>query len=108
VRGPTGKKARVRFLLDSGAAYSLLPKAVWKRIGLRPARKVSFILADGTEVERSVSESFISLPQGKAHTPVILGEEGDRALMGTVTLEILGLVFNPFKRRLQPMQMLLG
>jgi clan AA aspartic protease len=107
VKGPTGKKARVRFLVDSGAKYSLLPKAVWRKIGLRPTRKLSFMLADGTEVKRSVSECFISLPQGEAHTPVILGEEGDQASMGAVTLENLGLVLNPFQRTLQPMHMLL-
>ena len=34
------------------------------------------------------------LPQGDGHTPVILGEPGDEALLGAVTLEILGLVLN--------------
>ena len=43
----------------------------------------------------------------EGHTPVILGEPGDEALLGVVTLEILGLVFNPFNRTLQPMRMLL-
>jgi hypothetical protein len=38
---------------------------------------------------------------------VILGEPGDEPLLGAVTLEILGLVLNPFKRTLQPMRMLL-
>jgi len=48
------------------------------------------------------------LPQGENHTPVILGEPGDnQALLGVVTLEILGLVFNPFSRTLHPMRMLL-
>ena len=36
-----------------------------------------------------------------------LGEDGDQALLAVVTLEILGLVFNPFDRTLQPMRMLL-
>ena len=43
-----------------------------------------------------------------AHTPVVLGEPGDEALLGVVTLEILGLVLNPFSRTLQPMRMLLA
>jgi len=68
---------------------------------------LTFTLADGTTVERSVSEAYVILPQGEAHTPVILGEEGDEALLGVVTLEILGLVFNPFSRTLHPMRMLL-
>jgi hypothetical protein len=64
-------------------------------------------LADATTIERSISEAYVVLPQGEAHTPVVLGEDGDQALLGVVTLEILGLVFNPFDRTLQPMRMLL-
>jgi len=107
VKGLSGKKENVKFLVDSGATYSLLPKSVWEGIGLAPKRKLTFTLADGTTVERSVSEAYVILPQGEAHTPVILGEEGDEALLGVVTLEILGLVFNPFSRTLHPMRMLL-
>ena len=107
VRGPRGKQADVKFLIDSGAVYTLLPKVVWKEVGLKPKRKMSFTLADGTTVDRAVSEAYLKLSQGEAHTPVILGEEDDQALLGVVTLEILGLVFNPFDRTLQPMRMLL-
>lgn len=107
VKGASGKQENVRFLVDSGATYSLLPKTVWESIGLKPKRKMSFTLADGTTVERAISESFVVLPQGEAHTPVILGEKDDEALLGVVTLGILGLVFNPFDRTLQPMRMLL-
>ncbi|MFQ6056750.1 MAG: aspartyl protease family protein [Methanosarcinales archaeon] len=107
VRGPTRKEREVPFLIDSGATYSLLPKEVWKAIELKPIREHTFILADGSEITRKVSECYLTLPQGEAHTPVILGEEGDEALLGVVTLEILGLVFDPFKRELRPMRMLL-
>ena len=68
---------------------------------------MSFTLADGTPIDRSISEVYLKLAQGEAHTPVILGEENDQALLGVVTLEILGLVFNPFNRTLQPMRILL-
>jgi clan AA aspartic protease len=107
VSGVSSKQENVNFLVDSGATYSLLPKAVWESLELKPKRKLSFSLADGTKIERSVSEAFVVFPQGEAHTPVILGEEGDEALLGVVTMEILGLVFNPFNRTLQPMHMLL-
>ncbi|MBM4066291.1 MAG: aspartyl protease [Planctomycetes bacterium] len=106
VEGVTGKEA-VRFLIDSGATYSLLPLNVWNKIGLKAKRTLEFTLADGTTIKRGVSECYIILPQGEGHTPVILGEESDEALLGVVTLEILGLVFNPFNRTLQPMKMLL-
>lgn len=107
VKGPEGQQADVEFLVDSGATYSVLPKEVWEQLGLKPKRKMRFTLADGTVIERSISEAYFALPQGEAHTPVVLGEDGDQALLGVITLEILGLVFNPFDRTLQPMRMLM-
>jgi aspartyl protease family protein len=106
VKGPAGE-ASAKFFVDSGARYTLLLHATWKEIGLQPKRSMRFVLADGTEVERSISECLIRLPQGEGHTPVILGQEKDAALLGVVTLEELGLVFNPFERSLQPAQMTL-
>ena len=50
VRGPAGAESTVRFLIDSGATYSLLPDAVWRAIGLVPRREMEFVLADGTSV----------------------------------------------------------
>ena len=108
VTGPTGQVGKVHFLVDSGAVYSLLPHKIWQAIGLSAKRRQAFTLADGTTVERDVSECRFTLPQGDGHTPVILGEPGDEALLGAVTLEILGLVLNPFNRTLQPMRMLLA
>jgi clan AA aspartic protease len=106
--GPSGKTATVRFLVDSGATYTLVPHDIWKPLDLIPKRTVTFTLADGTRVQRTVSECHLALPQGDGHTPVILGEPGDEALLGAVTLEILGLVLHPFKRTLEPMRMLLA
>jgi clan AA aspartic protease len=106
--GPRGKHATVDFLVDSGAVYTLLPEKTWKSLGLKEKRRMTFTLADGTRVERAISECHLSLPQGDGHTPVILGEAGDEALLGVVTLEILGLVLDPFKRTLQPMRGMLA
>jgi predicted aspartyl protease len=98
----------VRFLVDSGAKFSLLPLDTWRTVGLEPKRRVTFVLADGTPIERDVSECYIRLPQGEGHTPVVLGEPGDEALLGVVTLEILGLILHPFSRTLQPARLLLA
>lgn len=107
VTGQKNKQATVRFLVDSGATYTLLPYDIWQAIGLKPKRTADFSLADGTSIKRKISECHLALPQGEGHTPVILGEPEDEPVLGAVTLEILGLVLNPFKRVLQPMRMLL-
>ncbi len=108
VTGPGGRQATVRFQVDSGAMYTLLPDSVWQAIGLTPRRAQEFTLADGTGIERQISECHIRLPQGEGHTPVILGQPGDAALLGIVTLEMLGLLLNPLTRELQPMHMRLS
>lgn len=108
VNGPTGKSANVRFLVDSGSQYTVLPHEVWQSIELTPQETQTFSLADGTLIERRMSECYIVLPQGQRHTPVVLGEPGDQALLGLVTLEILALVLNPFNRTLQPMRLLMA
>ena len=108
VQGPTGMGREVRFLIDSGATYSLLGEDDWKAIGLEAYREMQFTLADGSLIKRNVSECMVFLPQGKGHTPVILGEGGDEPLLGMVTLEILGLKLNPFRRTLEPLKMMLA
>ena len=108
VQGPSGQEENVTFLVDSGATYSLLPTPIWQSLGLESKREQDFVLADGTTVSRNISECYLTLPQGEAHTPVILGEPGDEALLGVVTLEEMGLVFHPFRRTLQPMRMMLA
>lgn len=108
VTGPAGQHDHVRFLVDSGASYSLLAEDIWKHIKLTPRRRMQFMLADGTVIERDVSECHLQTEHGEGHTPVILGEPGDASLLGAVTLEILGVVWNPFSRNLQPMKMSLA
>lgn len=103
-RGPTGKEEPVHLLVDSGATYTLLPMSIWESLELEPTRDQSFTLADGTMVQRRIAECYLVLPQGETHTPVILGEPGDEALLGLVTLEEMGLIFHPFSRTLHPMR----
>mgnify|MGYP001563781867 CR=1 FL=1 len=105
VTGPANESRVVEFLVDSGAAYSLLPEADWKAIGLTPRRKMTFTLADGTHIVRRISECLFNVAGEEAHSPVVLGEPGDnQALLGAATLETIGLVLDPFKRELRPMQ----
>jgi clan AA aspartic protease len=104
----SGRSVKVRFLVDSGATYTVLNKRVWEELGLKPLSEMEFILADGTVVKRGISEALIELPgYGERHSPVVLGEEGDENLLGVVTLEVFGLILDPFKRELRPIRALM-
>lgn len=102
------RSEEVELLVDSGAMYSLLPSRTWRRLGLRPERKMGFTLADGDHVERRVSQCVFSYGGLRVWSPVILGEKNDAALLGSVTLESMGLVLHPFERTLRPMRMILA
>jgi len=103
--GPTRD---VRFLVDSGAIYSVLPEEVWRTLRLRPKREVEFTLADGTPITRGVSECRFEIRGESATSPVVLGEADDGALMGAVTLETLGFMLNPLTREILPMRLALS
>lgn len=105
---PRRRARRVRFLVDSGAVYSVLRRADWRALGLKPARELEFVLADGTTLTRGVSECTFELEGRRATSPVVLGSTEDEALLGAVTLETLGLMLNPLSRTLQPMRMVLA
>ena len=96
------------FLVDSGAVYSLVPGRTLRTLGLRPYRKVAFSLADGTTLTRQLGDAYFEIDGSLGPAQVIFGEEGDEPLLGATTLESLGLVLHPFKRRLIPMRMVLA
>jgi predicted aspartyl protease len=100
-RGPT---RTVRFLVDSGAIYSVLPEGLWRALRLKAEREVEFTLADGTPIKRGVSECRFEIRGEAATSPVVLGEEHDGALLGAVTLETLGFMLNPLTREILPMR----
>src|SRR5258707_3295820 len=57
VSGPTGKRAMAKFMVDSGAKYTVLPVETWKAIELTPKRRLTFVLADRSEEHTSELQS---------------------------------------------------
>ena len=93
------KAITVNFLIDSGAVYSLVPGKQLRSIGIKPYRKLDFLLADGSSATREVGDAYFEYRGDGAPAPVIFGQNGDQPLLGATTLEGLGLVLNPFRRR---------
>lgn len=101
------KSIKGEFLVDSGAFYTVLPKRMVDKLGLKPEINREFGLADGTTIKRSLSSAYITFDNDKIASPVILGKAGDSPLMGTLTLEAFGLILDPFKRQLHPAKLVL-
>jgi predicted aspartyl protease len=88
--------------------YSVVPAPVLRRLGIKPGRTKSFILADGSEVKRSLGQALFRMKGEEGASPVIFGEEGDSTLLGSISLEVLGFILDPFKRELRPLPMMLA
>jgi predicted aspartyl protease len=101
------KEKELEFLVDSGAIYSVVPKDDLQKLGIKPHRKQQFTLADGTKVEREMGDAIFELEGVRAASPVVFGKRGDSLLMGAFTLEALGFILDPFKRKLRPMKLLM-
>jgi clan AA aspartic protease len=102
------RRARLTFLVDSGAFYSVVPASVLQRLGIKPGKTTRFILADGTEIKRALGQALFCLNGEEGGSPVIFGEKGDSVLLGSVSLEALGFFLDPLKRELRPLPMLLA
>ena len=102
-----GKAITLSLIVDTGALYSVLPEAVWRALRLKPRDRAEFTLADGTVIARDVSDCRFALQGKTAPSPCVLGEPGDGAILGAVTLETLGLMLNPLTREVRPMRLML-
>ena len=99
---------KAEFLVDSGAVYSVVPTPVLERLGIRPFLGHQFRLADGSKVVRKKGGAFFKHGELAGVADVIFGEEGDSNLLGTLTLEALGLSLDPLRHELKPLPMILA
>lgn len=109
VKNPSNPKKVIEeeFLVDSGAAYTVLPYKYVEKLGLKPSFEQSFLLADGRTVKRSIGSALIEFQGREIGSPVVLGKEHDSLLLGVLTLEGLGFVLDPFSRKLYPAKLML-
>jgi predicted aspartyl protease len=102
---PESSSGNVRCLVDSGAVYSLIPGVVLRRLGIKPHTTSEFVLANGDVIRRRLATATLEYDGRRGDSMVIVGERGDDPLLGAITIESLGLVLDPFRRELRPMQL---
>lgn len=95
-------------LVDTGAVYSVLPRAVLRDLGVRATEREEFTLADGTTKRYSVGEARFALAGRSGTSKVVFGPQRATPLLSALTLESLGLTVNPVTRELLPMRLILA
>ncbi len=98
---------RLEFIVDSGAVYSVVPTSVLRRLKIRPLKRETFRLVNGTTIVRRKGGALFKFQDYVGVADVIFGEQGDATLLGALTLEALGLSLDPIRRELKPMQLIL-
>lgn len=102
------KEVKGKFLVDSGAHYTVVPKPFVKRLNLKPSYIQEFSLADGNVIKRAIGSALVGLEGKELAVPVVLGEQDDSALLGVTTLESFGLMLDPFQRKLYHSKLMLA
>jgi clan AA aspartic protease len=100
------KSQECEFLVDSGAVYSVVPKNILKRLGIKPTSFQEFILANGEVVKRRVGNAYFEYEGKTRAAPVVFGDKGI-FLLGATTIEALGMILDPIRRELKPLPMVL-
>ena len=90
---PGGQKEyEASFLVDKGAIDSFAPASELKKIGMKPAGKKIYEMADGSQREYDFGLVEISFMDGVTAGRVIFGPEGVEPLLGVTALESVGVV----------------
>ena len=97
--------------VDTGAAtgvtYTALPSSLLRALGVEPAGRRRFLLADGRQVELDYGRAWVAIDGEREVTIVAFADDDARPLLGAYTLEGLGLAVDPVRQRLVPAQLIM-
>ena len=90
-----------KLLVDTGSDYTWIPSNLLEKIGIEREKKdLSFMMANGQSITRSVGFAIIRLDKYFTTDEVVFAERGDIPLLGAHTLEGLNLTVDPKRKKL--------
>jgi len=96
------RSATADFLVDTGATHSIVPPALARKVGAPTLpQRFEVSLADGRRRRLKACSMGVSVA-GRTGPTIALLLPGSDPLLGSETLEALGLKVNPERRRLEP------
>ncbi len=103
VGDPAGQRfVPCRGLVDTGSTFTALPGSLLRSLGVTPTAVGVFELADDSVVERPYGFTTVRYNRQVGVAPVTFREDAAVPLLGATTLEILGLMVEPLRERLLP------
>jgi len=95
------RSREVEFLVDTGASYMVIPPAIADELRLKPMKKTKVTLADKREVDAGYAIAYVSLVGREAPVTALIFDS-PMPLLGTFTLQVLGLDVDAGKEEVRP------
>jgi len=96
----TGRSVSARAFIDTGATYSVIPRRVFVELQLPVIGRRIVVTARGS-VELDECLGVVEVMGRRAYSHILVSEDVDTPLIGTVTLETLGFEVDPITGRLK-------
>ncbi len=96
------RKRTLRFLVDTGAFFTVAPRDVLRALKVSPLREETVQFADGRKTRWKVGEVRLKVDGRAVTTLVLFGNKRTQPLLGAYSLEGLGLSVDARHRRLVP------
>lgn len=90
-----------RFLVDTGATDSVVPRNQLDAIGITPETQRVYELADGSDATMDVGGARIEFMGEFTAGLVVFGEPNSEPLLGVTALESVGVEVDPRNQRLR-------
>jgi len=95
IRNPiTNRSASVKALVDTGATYTVIPRKIFEELKL-PLRGKRKVRTAKSLTELDVCEGVVEIMGRSTPTLILVSDDLDFALIGVITLELLGLEVDP-------------
>jgi aspartyl protease family protein len=98
----SGASAQVRGYVDTGAHYSLVPRAVLERLGVVPFDSMTVQFADGGSAVWEMGEVRAELLGRSRPIIVFFGADPNQVLIGAHTLEAFSYDVDVVEKKLVP------
>jgi aspartyl protease family protein len=89
-------------IVDTGAAYSWVLRSRLEGLGVRAVRRMKFRTIEGHTIERELAPVFVATDGFTGGDNVVVAEAGDMEVLGSHTLESLGVTVDPVGKKLVP------
>ena len=103
IRNPADRRRNWtgKFLVDTGAFDSLVPRRHLEEIGLQPRGQRDYMLADGKSIALDITVAEIEFEGEIVGGTVVYGEEDAQPLLGVTALESGGFEVDPRSEELK-------